>query len=338
MPSPHSPQSMAVTARRALATGFIVIVAPVIGSLVSCAHAQPAGFVSPGDDWGATDAEAPHWLPAWPGAPLADGSFEIADASAALASDVIVDVAFESAAESEADAGAGPAWTAPKDSSTGDAEPGPLEAAAPAPGNPADGDVRGAEEPEDDAGEQTDGAVATALAPSPGELLITEVMFDSSGPAPQSEWFEVYNATDSALSLNGLTIVDGYSHMELIAATPPPVVAAKAYALLVRNRALAVIEFLPAASIVYEYSSGLAPEDGIEIDNSATGAVALWNGAVELANVPYGGWNMASIGSSIELVTLSLPGSQNPGGWCIAQHAWETGYDFGTPGAPNDCP
>jgi lamin tail-like protein len=326
---PHSPHPIAMTARRALAAALIAVAAPVICSPISCAHAQPAGFESLDDDWGATDADILHWLPTRVGGPVVDGSLELAD----VVPDVVSDVGLEAATETEA--GAEPAWATSKDGSTDDAAPGLVDSPSSVAASEVDGNVRGAAEPEDDA---ADDAVAAALAPSPGELLITEVMFDSSGPEPQSEWFEVYNATDSPLSLNGLTIVDGYSNMQVIAATPPPVVAAKAYALLVRNRALAVIEFLPAASIVYEYSSGLAPEDGIEIDNSATGAVALWNGAVELADVPYGGWNMASIGSSIELVALSLPGSQNPGGWCIAQHAWETGYDFGTPGAPNDCP
>jgi hypothetical protein len=322
MPVPQSPHPIATTARRALAAALIAVAAPAIGSPISCAHAQPAGFEPLDDDWGVTDADILHWLPTWVGGPVVDGSLELADASGAVVPDVVADVALEAATEIEAEAGAAPAWATSKDGSTDDTGPGLMDAPS---------SVAASDDAADD-------AVPVALAPSPGELLITEVMFDSSGPEPQSEWFEVYNATDSPLSLNGLTIVDGYSNMQVIAATPPPVVAAKAYALLVRNRALAVIEFLPAASIVYEYSSGLAPEDGIEIDNSATGAVALWNGAVELADVPYGGWNMASIGSSIELVALSLPGSQNPGGWCIAQHAWETGYDFGTPGAPNDCP
>jgi hypothetical protein len=81
-----------------------------------------------------------------------------------------------------------------------------------------------------------DSSAGAPLAPSAGDLLITEVMFYPSGPEPQSEWFEVYNPTDTPLLLSGLTIQDGYPRAHVIASNPPVVAPALAYELLLRKR------------------------------------------------------------------------------------------------------
>jgi len=128
MPVPQSPHPIATTARRALAAALIAVAAPAIGSPISCAHAQPAGFEPLDDDWGVTDADILHWLPTWVGGPVVDGSLELADASGAVVPDVVADVALEAATEIEAEAGAAPAWATSKDGSTDDTGPGLMDA------------------------------------------------------------------------------------------------------------------------------------------------------------------------------------------------------------------
>jgi hypothetical protein len=178
-------------------------------------------------------------------------------------------------------------------------------------------------------------SVSTA---SPGDLLVTEIMFAPWGPEPQSEWFEVYNSTDEPKLLSGLTIEDGYPRTHRVLASPPVIAPAQSYVVFVRDRAVALANVVPEAAIVYEYGTGLSPGDGIQLENDASGALSLWNGSTELANVPYGPWDLTSYGQSLELDALIYAGSDNGASWCLGEHAWAAGSDDGTPGAANDCP
>jgi hypothetical protein len=173
---------------------------------------------------------------------------------------------------------------------------------------------------------------------TPGDLLITEIMFAPWGPEPQSEWFEIYNTSGDPKLLSGLTIQDGYPRTHAIAADPPVVVPSQAYVVLVRDRAVAVANVVPDAAIVYEYGAGLPPGQGIELENDASGALSLWNGSTLLADVPYGPWGLTSYGQSIELDALEFVGSDDVASWCLAENPWAAGSDDGTPGADNDCP
>jgi hypothetical protein len=185
----------------------------------------------------------------------------------------------------------------------------------------------------------TDAGDASVVAPpAVGDLVITEVMFNPSGPQPAAEWFEVYNTASAPRLLSGVTIEDGYPRSHTIAASPPVVIDAQTYVLLVRDRSTAVANLVPSGAIVYEYGTGLASNQGIQLANGTSGGVSLWLGATRLANVPYGGWNGSLQGYSIELATPQLAGSDQAGGWCLAGFAWDIGSDYGTPGAPNDCP
>jgi hypothetical protein len=179
-------------------------------------------------------------------------------------------------------------------------------------------------------------ALADPALPSPGDLAITEVMLSPSGPEPDSEWFEVYNLASSSRLLGGLTIQDGYGDTQVIASSPPVVVPAGAYALLVRDPAAAMQAFLPPAAIVYAYGAGLAWYEGIELDDGTAGDLSLWQGDTLLADVPYGMWDASWIGQSIELAMPSSDAS-DPGQWCLAQSPWANGSDDGTPGAASDC-
>jgi hypothetical protein len=190
----------------------------------------------------------------------------------------------------------------------------------------------------DDGGAGGDDGGGAAVTPSVGELIITEIMFDPSGSVPEAQWFEVYNLTAAPELLSGLTIQDGWGDAQMIASAPPVIVPPFAYVLLVRDAATAVSSAVPSVSIVYEYGTGLSSDQGIELAWDSTGDLSLWNGAVELVDVPYGPWNVAFLGQSIELGPLQAAGADQAANWCVAQSPWSSGSDDGTPGLPNDCP
>ena len=172
---------------------------------------------------------------------------------------------------------------------------------------------------------------------APGDLLVTEVMFDPSGALPESQWFEIYNATDSPVNLDGVAIGDGSGRLHVIASDGGAVVPSQAYVVLVRDWAAALEDSIPLDSIVYEYGAGLSDEEGIQLADDAAGALSLWNAGVEIALVPYGSWDLASIGQSIELAEPIAEGSDQATGWCLAQYPWAIASDYGTPGWPSDC-
>jgi hypothetical protein len=222
---------------------------------------------------------------------------------------------------------------AASDDAYGDAvDSGPAEDVADAAETDGSASANGAEEP--DGGATDPGATLPAV----GDLLITEIMFDPAGPVPESQWFEVYNTTASPLLLGGLTIEDGWADTETIASSPPVVAPAYTYVLLARDEQAAIAAGISAASIVYAYGTGLSPDDGIELASDFTGDLSLWNGATELADVPYGTWGLDSEGQSIELGTLETFAENDPDAWCLAELPWGSGTDDGTPGLPNDCP
>lgn len=192
--------------------------------------------------------------------------------------------------------------------------------------------------PDDDAGPPDTGAppAGPASKPAQGEVLITEVMYDPSGTEPTTEWIEVHNKASSARLLGGLTIVDGGNRTHVIAAAIT--IAPGAYVVLARDKAAATAAKVPAAAIVYEYGKGLASSTGIQLANGGTGGVSLRDGASTIAQAAYGGWFSQSGGSSIQLKTLTYPGSLQKSNWCLSSGAWTTGSDKGTPGAGSDCP
>jgi Lamin Tail Domain len=190
----------------------------------------------------------------------------------------------------------------------------------------------------DDGGDGDDGGEPAAFASpaGPGDLAITEIMLAPSGPEPGAEWFEIYNRAGDAKFLSGLTIEDGYQDAHVIASSPAVAVGAHAYVVLVRDLTTAEDTAVPSASIVYAYGGGLPSNEGIELDAFDLGDLSLWNADTLLVDVPYGMWNAASVGQSIE---LDAPESSetDPNHWCFAETPWALGSDDGTPGAPSDC-
>jgi len=188
----------------------------------------------------------------------------------------------------------------------------------------------------DDGGPGDSGGDAGPLppSPSPGDIVITEIMFNPSTAEPPTEWFEVYNSASSARLLSGLTIVDGGSRTHVIAASPAVTIGARAYGLLVSSRSAAVTTAkLPDAAILYEYG-GTAT---IQLSNDVKGAIGLQLGGAVLTTIPYGTFALGVAGASLESKSLDAASGGTASGWCVASAPW-AGVDKGTPGAVNDCP
>jgi hypothetical protein len=153
-------------------------------------------------------------------------------------------------------------------------------------------------------GTSTSSSGGTSGAPKPtqGEVLITEVMYDTSGVEPDGEWFELHNTSSGTRSLAGLTFVDGGNRSHTIAAGTT--IAAGAYVVFVRNRSVSTTANVPGASSAYEYGAGLTSSSGIQLANGDTGGLSLKDGSTSIAVVDYGGWFTSAGGSSVQMKTL----------------------------------
>ncbi len=164
---------------------------------------------------------------------------------------------------------------------------------------------------------------------APGELLVTEVLYNPSGSEPDEEWFEVTNRATAARSLNGLVLADGSGNSYTIPATPALDVPASSYVVLARNKTVAVAAGVPSAKIIHEYSL-------LTLANGTTGALTIKQGTTTLATVPFGQWSAALNGESIQLKTMTAPTTASS--WCFSSTSWSAISDYGTPGQAADCP
>jgi hypothetical protein len=172
--------------------------------------------------------------------------------------------------------------------------------------------------------------------PSPNEVLITEIMYDTFGTEPDSEWIELHSVASVTRVLTGLTIKDGGGRTHVISGTLN--IAPNAYVVLTRSTAGAVTAKVPSSVIVYEYGESLPSNAGVQLANGVTGGISLLNGPVVISSAPYGGWFSQSGGSSLQLHVISGAQSASKASWCLSSNAWATGSEKGTPGAPEDCP
>jgi hypothetical protein len=322
-----SPKSFA-SSRKPLPSALLAVVAILASEAAGCAQQAPTGFTPSADDDAVIDGAASSGHPTPMVGAAAEASVAIDDASTPTAP------AFEGVAEAAAPAvyytgtsdEASAAPDADRDAAHGALEDGAtLLANASTPENASTSEDASmsadASMVADPVTEEAAAPLSAPPGPFRGDLLITEVMFDPLGPTPQAEWFEVYNATGSPLSLSGLTIQDGYEDSHVIAGGPSVMLAANAYGVLVRDRITAFLVGIPTPSVVYEYGTGLADDQGIELDD-----------------VPYGPWDAGSIGQTIELDGLVFDGSDRADRWCLGQNPWTEYSDWGTPGAASDCP
>ena len=189
--------------------------------------------------------------------------------------------------------------------------------------------------PEPDAGADAAPVGPKAAKPTAGEVLITEVMYTTTGPEPASEWFELHSLVPAERTLAGLILKDGSNRTHVIVG--PLTIAANGWAIFARNKAMAVVNKVPAAAIVYEYGSGVADNAGILLANGSTGGLSLLSGATVISAAPYGGWFTGS-GASAQLKVLNPAQTTAKASWCFSTTAWTAGSEKGTPGRPSDCP
>jgi len=161
----------------------------------------------------------------------------------------------------------------------------------------------------------------------PGELVITEIMQnpntigDSDG-----EYFEIYNASGTAVDLMSFVIRDNDFDAHTIASSV--VIPAGGYALLARNADDAQNGGLGAA---YEY-------DNFFLGNSGDEVILECNGTIIDAVAYDGGPNFPDPnGASMNLDPNALDAASNDNGenWCESTSSYDPN-NLGTPGMPND--
>jgi hypothetical protein len=169
----------------------------------------------------------------------------------------------------------------------------------------------------------------------PGELVITEVFADfkasagSAGIDAGKEWFEIYNAGDRPIALDGLTIThsraDG-SRANLHAVTGGMIAPGELFTL-----GNAEPELVPPY-VDHGYGADLG-----DLFNSEGGMLALSCGGDEIDRATYDG---VREGHSRQLTAEQPPDhivNDQAGRWCQAGGAEFEDGNFGTPGAGNDC-
>ena len=167
--------------------------------------------------------------------------------------------------------------------------------------------------------------------PTPGALVISEVMCDPLGPEPTDEWFELHNESDAAVALRGLTLRDGDARTAVVDVAPD--LAPDGYALFVRTREGATAEELPAPTFVYGESLGATA--GVVLTNDGKGSLSILVGDVLIDEFAYGSAPRRRSGSSVERVDDPVDGGASG---CTADTSWAGDAGFGTPAAVNDCP
>jgi len=172
--------------------------------------------------------------------------------------------------------------------------------------------------------------------PAPGEIAISEIMFDPSGAQPDGEWIELHSTCDAPRTLSGLTLVSSNGRTHVVAPATRLVLAPGAYALFIRSRDGAMAASVAGAASAYEYGAGGSSLSGVLLANGATGAIALRADTQTIASAPYGAWGLDRRGASIQLDPAYNGGAARDR-WCIASAPWADGTDLGTPGAPSRC-
>jgi hypothetical protein len=164
------------------------------------------------------------------------------------------------------------------------------------------------------------------VAPAPGDLVITEIMYNPDGTEPLGEWIEVYNLGQAPVTLAGLQVASGEDGGPVV--ETDAVLGVGQYAVLCYDA-----QEGPEGCLVYTGDARL--------NNSPDQVVLLSAEGVELDAVAYetsGQWPSSRNGVSVELSGASLSVGENDQGsaWCHASASFAGGQ--GTPGAENDCP
>jgi hypothetical protein len=180
------------------------------------------------------------------------------------------------------------------------------------------------------AGVCLDGAcVGGATAPQAGDLVITEIMINPDAVSDANgEWFEVLNASDDLLNLDGCVLGGANDSPLTIDAGGALLAEPGTYLLFVRNPVEAENGGLTG---VFDFS-------GIALGNGSD-ALSIQCDGVMIDEVAWddGATFPDTKGVSMQLDTESLDATVNDDGeaWCDALTPYGDGGDLGTPGAAN---
>jgi hypothetical protein len=164
----------------------------------------------------------------------------------------------------------------------------------------------------------------------PGDLVLTEVMADLPGEDDGREWFELYNATDAAIDLAGLVLIqaraDGVGQRQHT--IQRGTVAPGGYFVVG-----GVLDPYRDAHVDYGYAADLGSL------RNRDGLLALSCRGLEIDCMRYGA---SQPGLSLALDGALTPDYQvndDPKSWCVGRSGYGVSGEFGTPGSANDlCP
>ncbi|HEX8109137.1 MAG TPA: lamin tail domain-containing protein, partial [Kofleriaceae bacterium] len=172
----------------------------------------------------------------------------------------------------------------------------------------------------------------------PGDLVITEVFADyqasgqasggATGTDTGKEWFEIYNATDAAIDLSGLTLTASRGDGSR------PRTHTMREARIAPGQYFTLGSAAPGQTPAYvDYGYGTDLGDLANTD----GKLALACGDAEIDSATY---TAVRPGHARELTGAQPPDytlNDDPDSWCQATAAEFEAGNFGTPGAANDC-
>ena len=169
--------------------------------------------------------------------------------------------------------------------------------------------------------------VIPALPDSP--VVITEIMYDPVYPVfdDKGEWFEVVNATEEVIDINGWRLTSGSGSQHIIQNGAPLLLAPGQYFVFGNNKTESTNG---GVEVHYQY-----PAVDLVLGNTADSVILRNMYGQVVDSVPYdelAGWP-EGVGASIELIHPHLDNA-NPAYWRAAVKPFGDGSNRGTPGSP----
>jgi hypothetical protein len=161
-----------------------------------------------------------------------------------------------------------------------------------------------------------------------GDLVITEVLYDTQEDESHCEWIELYNTTSSTIELIGLTFEDAGANTQAIDTNV--VVAAGDYAVVAGTTATNWASNCPGAA------AGLTPDGyygtGMSLNNSGD-SVMIYNSTITIDAMPT--YDGADDAWQLDSSCLTDTCNDDTANWCEPTATYGTAGDIGTPGSAN---
>jgi hypothetical protein len=184
----------------------------------------------------------------------------------------------------------------------------------------------------DDGGGSDGGSEPVERAPNSGELVISEIMAAPSAvPDDKGEYFELYNASDDILKLDGLSFEDNDGDKVTISTSAGITVQPGAYAVICR-----IADYTQNGGVVCDWGWNEDNLYALQFSPTADELRVIANTTV-IDEVQYtSAWSMPS-GAALGVRSSALNATSNDTGsnWCAQASVLDKG-DHGTPGAAND--